>query len=383
MKTKSNKAQQKEQRLRAAFSHREGDRVPAGDFFWTGFLNRCRGKWGKDWDAYCFFDLDYVVIGPNLDPRIQSFEIVKQDGDDVVLKTGFGATIRHSSTAPMPAFEAFSIQSPEEMADFVLDDPADPRRFFEGGDDQLNCVTDVVLRNIPSWQDRMASYVDDFPVFGCVCEPYEYLWRIVGTENALLWMALERDQLAAFVDRLGRFLLDAAEAQIKAAQGRLSGMFIAGDVAYRAGMLFSKQYWRELFRPHVKALIDLCHRHNLMTLYHGCGNAREIFDDLVEIGLDAYHPLEAKAGLDVVKLKAKYAGKLAFAGNIDVRVLEGGDPQAITQEVLYKLQAARGGGWVFQSDHSVSSAVSPESYQLAIDTLRRRGGFPLAIAGAI
>ena len=160
-------------------------------------------------------------------------------------------------------------------------------------------------------------------------------------------------------------------------------MFIAGDVAYRAGMLFSKQYWRDLFRPHVKAIIDLCHRHNLMTLYHGCGNAREIFDDLVEIGLDAYHPLEAKAGLDVVKLKAKYAGKLAFAGNIDVRVLEGGDRQAIEREVIYKLQAARGGGWVFQSDHSVSSAVSPESYQLAIDTLRRHGGFPLAIAGAI
>ena len=377
---KTNKAQEKEQRLRAAFSHKEGDRVPAGDFFWTGFLKSCRDKWGEGWDAYRFFDLDYVVIGPNLDPKIQSFEVLKEDADGIVVRTGFGATIRHSKTAPMPAFEAFSVQRPEAMADFVFDDAGDPRRFFQGGDDQLNCVTDVVLRNIPSWKDRMAGYADDFALFGCICEPYEYLWRIVGTENALLWMALERDLLAPFIDRLGRFLLEAAEAQINAAQGRLCGMFIAGDVAYRTGMLFSRAYWCELFRPHVKALIDLCRRHNLMTLYHGCGNAQEIFGDLVAIGLDAYNPVEAKAGLDVVKLKKQYAGRLAFVGNIDVRVLEGGDPQAIEREVIYKLQAARGGGWVFQSDHSVSSDVSPESYRLAIDTLRRHGSFPLASA---
>jgi hypothetical protein len=91
---------------------------------------------------------------------------------------------------------------------------------------------------------------------------------------------------------------------------------------------------------------------------------------MVEIGLDAYNPLEAKAGLDVVKLKERYAGKLAFVGNVDVRVLEKGDPEAIRGEVAYKLQAARGGGWVFQSDHSVTSAVAPESYELAIQTIR-------------
>lgn len=132
-----------------------------------------------------------------------------------------------------------------------------------------------------------------------------------------------------------------------------------------------------MFKPHVKALIELCHRHHLMTVYHGCGNARLIYDDLVEIGLDAYNPLEAKAGLDVVELKKPYAGRLAFVGNLDVRVLERGEPQAIRDMVRYKLQAARCGGWVFQSDHSVSSCVKPESYELALETLRELGSYPL------
>ena len=116
-----------------------------------------------------------------------------------------------------------------------------------------------------------------------------------------------------------------------------------------------------------------------MTIYHGCGDARDVLDDLVGIGLDAYNPLEAKAGLDVVELKQRYAGRLAFVGNVDVRVLEGGDPQKIREEVRYKLQAARGGGFVFQSDHSVSSSVAPESYELAIRTLRELGTYPLKL----
>jgi len=376
------KAQEKIQRLRAALAHQEGDRVPVGESFWTGFILRCKEKWGQDFDPYRFFDLDYIIISPNMDPHIQPFEIVSQSGEDIVIKTGFGATIRRSGALPMPSFEAFSVTRPEEMADFTFDPPDDPRRFFQGGDDQLNGVGDALVRDLPSWNERLEPYVEDFAIFGSICEPYEYLWRIIGSENALLWMGTNPDLLAAFVNRISEFLLALARAEIAAAKGRICGMYIWGDVAYRNGMLFSPRTWREVFKPHVKALIDLCHAHGLMTVYHGCGNARAIFDDLVEIGLDAYNPLEAKAGLDVVELKQRYAGKLAFVGNVDVRVLESGDAEAIRREVLYKLQAAKGGGWVFQSDHSITSAVAPESYALAVSTLGEYGNYPLKLPSA-
>jgi hypothetical protein len=374
-----NAAERKIQRMREALWHREGDRVPAGEFFWTGFLKRCRQKWGAGFDPYRHFDLDYIVINPNMDPRIQPFEVLQEKGEDIVLRTGFGATIRRSGDKPMPSYESFSVQRPEQMADFGFDNPADPRRFFQGGDDQINCVGDALVRNLPSWEDRMKPYLKDFAVFGSVCEPYEYLWRIIGSEDALLWMAEVPELLGAFVERIGKFLLALAAAQIRAANGRLSGMYIWGDVAYRNGMLFSPARWREMFKPHVKALIHLCHLHGLMVIYHGCGNPTAILDDFVQIGLDGYNPLEAKADLDVVELKKKYGGKLAFVGNIDVRVLEAGDPDLIRREVLYKLRAAKGGGWVFQSDHSVTSEVAPESYELAIKTLREFGNYPLAV----
>ena len=44
-------------------------------------------------------------------------------------------------------------------------------------------------------------------------------------------------------------------------------------------------------------------------MYHGCGNANAIFEDMIEIGLDGYNPLEAKADLDVVTLRDKWVAK--------------------------------------------------------------------------
>jgi uroporphyrinogen decarboxylase len=375
----STHARKKARRLSLALDHREPDRVPISDFFWSGFLERCREQWGSDFDPYRFFDLDYVVVTPNMDPRIQPFEILHETEDEVVVRTGFGAVIRRSGKLPMPYFEDFAVHEPAGMARFELGDPTDPRRFFEGGDDQLNGVGDTLTRDLPPWNDRVNAYVEDLAVFGSVCEPYEYLWRIIGSHHALLWMVSEGELFEAFVHRVGAFLLAFAEAQIQAGAGRLTGMYIWGDVAYRNGMFFSPRQWRALFKPYVKALIDLCHAHDLLAIYHGCGNARPILDDLAELGLDGYNPVEAKADLDVVMLKEAYRGKLAFAGNIDVRVLERGDPDEIRAEVLYKLQAAQGGGYVVQSDHSVSSAVSPDSYRLLVDTVREYGDYPLRL----
>jgi hypothetical protein len=98
--------------------------VPAGEFFWTGFLRRCQARWGAGFDPYRHFDLDYIVINPNMDPRIQPFEVLRDDGTDAVVRTGFGATIRRSGDLPMPSFEAFSVNEPAEMAGA----PVRPRR---------------------------------------------------------------------------------------------------------------------------------------------------------------------------------------------------------------------------------------------------------------
>ena len=52
---------------------------------------------------------------------------------------------------------------------------------------------------------------------------------------------------------------------------------------------------------------------------------------------------------------------------------------AIRREVLRKLNAAKGGGYVFQSDHSVSSAVSGQAYDYIVKLVREFGNYPIRL----
>jgi hypothetical protein len=362
-------------RLHAALGNKEGDRVPISDFFWTGFSKNACKLWGDGCDLYRKFDLDYIVINPNMDPVIKDFELLRQAGEDVVVKTGFGATVMRRADLPMPHFDDFSVKSSEEMADFIIEPARDKRRLYKAGQDHINCLGDQLLGPIPSWSDRVEAYTEDFPVFGSVCEGFEYLWRCTGTINALMWMLEDEESFAAFLARIGDFLVEFA--RVQAEDSRISGMYIWGDVAYVSSMMFSPELWRMYFKPIVKRIVEVCHDAGLMTIYHGCGNASLIYEDFIETGIDGYNPLEVKAGLDAVKLKEQFGGRLAFVGNIDVRELESGDKNRIAKEVLYKLKAGIGGGYIIQSDHSVSSNVSPESYEYMVSLVREYGGYPL------
>jgi uroporphyrinogen-III decarboxylase len=104
-----------------------------------------------------------------------------------------------------------------------------------------------------------------------------------------------------------------------------------------------------------------------------------IFEDFIEIGVDAYNPLEAKAGMDVVELRQRFGHRIGFCGNMDVQLWASGSREELRAAVLRKLNAAKGGGLVFQSDHSVPGNVSGESYEYVVGLVRRHGVYPLQL----
>ena len=78
-------------------------------------------------------------------------------------------------------------------------------------------------------------------------------------------------------------------------------------------------------------------------------------------------------------LKRRYSGRLAFNGNIDVRVLATNDRDRIRREVLTKLNAAKGGGYILQSDHSIPDSVDFSSYDYVAELVREHGNYPLSL----
>ena len=105
---------QKTARVLAALNHQESDRVPVGEFFWTNFIRRCKSELdvGDDFDPYRYWDLDMIVISPNMDPHITGIEVLEDDrraegGTDRV--RGDDRAVEHSSHA---AFRAFRHRDP-------------------------------------------------------------------------------------------------------------------------------------------------------------------------------------------------------------------------------------------------------------------------------
>lgn len=371
----------KVERVCRALRHEEPDRVPIGEFYWGAFVERWRRELGiaEGVTPYAHYDLDWIVANPNLDPWVRPFETLRESADEVTVRTGFGAVVRKVFALPMPEMRSWEIDTLEKLEAAEFDDPRDPRRYCSAGDNHLAGAGDTYQRDTPAWVDTVRSLWPDFAVYGGGIEVSECLTRMIGQEHALLWMGMEPERMARVIHRIGEFYIEAARATMDAVGGLLDGFVIWGDVAYKHSLLFSPAYWREHFRPCVAGIVAAAHERGIPVIYHSCGNVRAIIEDLIEVGVDALNPLEAKAGLDAVELRKEFGHRIAFCGNSDIRVWESGDEAAVRHEVLRKLAAARGGGMLFQSDHSVSTAVSGRTYDLIVRLVREHGRYPLEL----
>ena len=78
-------------------------------FFWGSFIERWKKELNLPHDANpdYYYDLDWIVTVPNMDPRIRPFETIRENKSEVVVKTGFMATLRKKYDFPMPEFISF------------------------------------------------------------------------------------------------------------------------------------------------------------------------------------------------------------------------------------------------------------------------------------
>ena len=84
--------------------------------------------------------------------------------------------------------------------------------------------------------------------------------------------------------------------------------------------------------------------------------------------MDCLRVIEAKAGMDLVKLYRDFGDKLSFMGGIDVRVLHTNDKARISAELEAKVPIVKGShGYVLHSDHSMPNMVHCETCRRSID----------------
>lgn len=150
------------------------------------------------------------------------------------------------------------------------------------------------------------------------------------------------------------------------------GVFLTDDLAYVNGPFCSPKTLEELIFPFYEEYIEFLKSYNVAPLMHSCGGITTIMEPLVSTGIVALHPMERKAGCEPIELAKKYKDQLVFMGGLDVRILESGDKGAIKEAVLELVCGMKSldARYVFGSDHSISSDVTLDSYNYALDICR-------------
>lgn len=122
-------------------------------------------------------------------------------------------------------------------------------------------------------------------------------------------------------------------------------VMIFDDYGAKQSMMFSPGIWREMIKPQLKRLVDTAHDCGLYYILHGCGYYKPIFPDIVELGVDATHPVQVSN--DPKELKDKYGKQICFCGafdNVDILDNENCTVEQTREEVRRVLTEVAPGG---------------------------------------
>ena len=111
------------------------------------------------------------------------------------------------------------------------------------------------------------------------------------------------------------------------------------------------------------------------VLIHSCGKVDELFDDLVEIGLNCFNPFQPEV-MDIHNLMRQYHGKLAFHGGLSTqKTLPFGSVADVKNETAALLKAGLNGGYVFAPAHAVEGDVPLANMLAFIEELVAQPGY--------
>ena len=99
----------------------------------------------------------------------------------------------------------------------------------------------------------------------------------------------------------------------------------------------------------------------------------------METGIDALHPIDPIAGMDLGEVKIEYGDRICLMGNVECgELLSWGTKKDVRKTVKECIRkAGKGGGLICMSSNSVHSGVKPENYLAMVETVKKYGEYPL------
>ena len=239
------------------------------------------------------------------------------------------------------------------LAGYEFPDPHDPR-FFD---------------DIPG---NLVRYGDRFRVFQIGFSLYERAWTLRGMETLLMDFYDHPQFVHELLNAIGDYNIAQVE---KALEYDIDAVYFGDDWGQQHGLQMGPDLWRRFIGPRVERMYRRVREAGRFTSQHSCGDVREIFDDLIDAGLQIFNPFQPEV-MDVFEMMRRYRGRLAFHGGMSIQqTLPFGSIEDVRETAGRLLQAGSEGGYVFSPSHAVPRDVPPENLLAMMEVLKSQAAY--------
>ena len=243
---------------------------------------------------------------------------------------------------------------PEPTLDgFAWPDPHDPRRYAR----------------YDAW---CRDHADCFKFSEIGFSLFERAWTLRGMENLLMDMHLHPDFVEELLDAILEFNLALLA---HAVAFPIDGCRFGDDWGTQRGVMMGVELWRRFLKPRLARQYAFAREHGKRVMIHSCGAVAELFDDLIEIGVDCFNPFQPEV-MDVYAMKRRYGDRLSFYGGMSTqRTLPFDTPDGVRAAARRLMaEVGRGGGYILGPAHDTPKDVSLANALALIDTCREQAG---------
>ena len=372
------------QRVIAALHHQEPDRVPTGEnevdvVLAEKLLGRStlyNSRWREKealWDGHrdeivADYGTSLVGLARTLEwdyVRVPIAPKVKAYSRPVM--TGPYSWIDESGREMHYSPEVGNIATAVDNTEMTIDDLPDPDESFIVDPSELDIIRHVVAELGDTHFIIGRSIVDGTFPFQQTCGIQEFLMRMVTDPE--------------FVERAVQVYVNRSLAYIRAMlDAGCDAVMTTDDYSGNSGPFMGPARWRRFVLPGIRRQVEAAHAAGGYFIKHTDGNVWSILDGLVESGIDGWHGIQPRIGMDLRLLKEKHGDQLCFFGGLNCETLIAGTPEQAREEVRYAIQhAAPGGGLVIATGNVLQPGTNLDNYLAARQATRDFGAYPIRI----
>jgi uroporphyrinogen decarboxylase len=214
-------------------------------------------------------------------------------------------------------------------------------------------------------------------VIGCI---YEYTTFLFGLKLAMRYFRTNPELIQAAMEELLTYWTDFATTYLEEVGNNVDVICINGDLADQSGPLMNPAVYAKLIKPIEAEFVKRVRKLTKAPInYHSCGSVIEFLPHFIDIGYSAANPVQiSAAGMSPERLKRDFGAKITFWGGAcdSQKTLPFGTPAQVRAEVKQNLIAFKpGGGYVASNVHNITGEVPAENILAMFDALHEYGEY--------